>query len=60
MIFSIIIPIYNESGNISDLISEIEINLDFNNYEIIVENEMFKDLTFQQYKILKKLSNNDH
>ncbi len=31
-----------------------------NNYEIIVQDEIFKDLTFQQYKILKKLSKNDH
>ena len=38
MIFSIIVPIYNESENIRDLILEIENNVDFNNYEIILYN----------------------
>ena len=52
MIFSIIIPIYNESENISDLISEIEINLNFNNYEIIVVNDCSTDKTS---KILKNI-----
>jgi len=52
MIFSIIIPIYNESENICDLILEIETNLDFNNYEIIVVNDCSTDKTS---KILKKI-----
>jgi len=52
MIFSIIIPIYNESENISDLIFEIEKNLNFLNYEIIIVNDCSNDKTD---KILKKI-----
>ena len=55
MIFSIVIPIYNESENISNLISEIENNLDFNNYEIIVVNDCSTDKT---RKILKNINSN--
>jgi dolichol-phosphate mannosyltransferase len=52
MIFSIIIPIYNESENIRDLILEIENNLTYDNYEIIVVNDCSTDNTI---KILNKI-----
>ena len=53
MIFSIIIPIYNESENIRDLILEIENSLHLNDYEIIVVNDCSTDNTI---KVLNKIS----
>ncbi|MDC1047577.1 glycosyltransferase [Alphaproteobacteria bacterium] len=55
MIFSIIIPIYNESENIRDLILEIENNLTYNNYEIIVVNDCSTDNSIE---VLNKINSN--
>lgn len=56
MIFSIIIPIYNESENIRDLILEIENNLTYDNYEIIVVNDCSTDNSIE---VLNKINSNN-
>ena len=52
--FSIVIPIYNESENILNLLDEIYVNLKkFNNYEIILVNDCSTDNTLD---VIKKIS----
>ena len=52
---SIIIPIYNEENNITNLIEEIRVSLKNKvNYEIVVVNDGSDDNTFQVLKELKK------
>ena len=54
--FSIIIPVYNESGNIKNLIQEIKFNVDNTyNYEIIIIDDCSKDSTSEVlHKLHKK------
>lgn len=54
MIFSIIIPVYNESLNIKLLIDEIYNVVKYDNFEIIVINDCSNDNTLE---ILKKIKN---
>ena len=52
--FSIVIPIYNESENILNLLDEIYVNLKkFNDYEIILVNDCSTDNTLE---VIKKIS----
>ena len=50
---SVIVPCYNEAGNIEKLIDEIDKNLDFVQYEIIVVDDNSPDGT---YEIVKSLN----
>ena len=52
--FSIVIPVYNESENILNLLDEIYVNLKkFNDYEIILVNDCSTDNTLE---VIKKIS----
>ena len=50
---SVVLPCYNESGNIEKLINEIHQNLDFVQHEILVVDDNSPDET---YEIVKKLN----
>ena len=53
--FSIVIPIYNESESLKDLVDEISESLkNYNQYEIIFVNDASKDNTIQIIKDLQK------
>ena len=52
--FSIVIPVYNESENILNLLDEIYVNLKkFNDYEVILVNDCSTDNTLE---VIKKIS----
>ncbi len=64
--FSIVIPIYNESENILNLLDEIYVNLKkFNNYEIILVNDcstdntldVIKNISDQKIKLVNNIKN---
>jgi len=53
--FSIVIPIYNESQNIKSLVYEIFNSLkDHNNFEVIIVNDFSSDNTTDVVNTLKK------
>lgn len=64
--FSIVIPVYNESENILSLLDEIYVNLKkFNNYEIILVNDcstdntldVIKNISDQKIKLVNNIKN---
>ena len=64
--FSIVIPVYNESENILNLLDEIYVNLKkFNNYEIILVNDcstdntldVIKNISDQKIKLVNNIKN---
>ena len=63
--FSIIIPVYNESINIDILLNEIKSVLKSNTYEVIVINDCSSDNTLGEIKkhesdLVKVISNNSN
>ena len=58
LMFSIVIPIYDEEKNLEILLNEINSNLiDFDKYEIILIDDFSKD---NSLKVLEKFKNNDN
>ncbi len=56
--FSVVIPVYNESQNIKNLIDEIILNLkNYQNYEIVVVNDFSDDGTTQVLENINKNKN---